>query len=134
MRAHGVTNFPDPGGGGGGRIELNLAGTGINVASPAFRAAQLACVHLLPGGGPNGHRLSRQQIAAMVATSECMRRHGVTGFPDPYAVSGNGLPNLNPADYSSIRVGGGEVLAIPNSINENSPVFLQAAKACKFSG
>jgi hypothetical protein len=131
MRAHGVTNFPDPGGGGGG--DINLSGTGINVASPAFRAAQSACFHLLPGGGPNGHKLSKQQIAAMVATSQCMRQHGVTGFPDPYAVSGNALPNLNPADYSSIQMGGGEVLAIPKSINENSPAFQQAAKTCHFS-
>jgi hypothetical protein len=127
MRSHGVTNFPDPGSNGG--IQLPA---GSNVRSPAFRAAQSTCFHLMPGGGPNGHRLTQRQIAAMVATSECMRQHGVTGFPDPYAVSGNGPPNLNPADYSSIQMGGGEVLAIPKSINENSPVFTKAAKTCNF--
>jgi hypothetical protein len=128
MRAHGVTNFPDPANGGG----INLP-AGMNPAAPTFRSAQAACFHLMPGGGPNAHRLSQQQIAAMVATSECMRRHGVTGFPDPYAVSGNGPPNLNPADYSSVMMGGGEVLAIPKSIDENSPAFTKAAKACNFA-
>jgi hypothetical protein len=129
MRAHGIRNFPDPGTSGG----INLDGTGINPAAPAFRTAQTACFRRMPGGGPNGHRLSRQQIAAMVATSACMRRHGVTGFPDPYSVSGSGPPNLNPADYSSIEMGGGEVLAIPKSINQRSPVFVQAAKDCHFT-
>jgi hypothetical protein len=127
MRAHGVTNFPDPSGHG-----INLTGTGINPATPAFRSAQTTCFKLMPGGGPNGHKDTKQQIDAMVATSECMREHGVTGFPDPYAWSGNGPPNLNPADYSSVEAGGGEVLAIPKSIDENSPVFTQAAKTCHF--
>jgi hypothetical protein len=127
MRAQGVTNFPDPSTRGG--IQLPQ---GMNPGSPSFRGARTACWHLLPGGGPNGHRLTKQQIAAMVATSECMRQHGVTDFPDPYAVSGNGPPNLNPKDYSSVEMGGGEVLAIPKSIDENSPVFTQAAKDCKF--
>jgi len=131
MRAHGVTNFPDPGGGAGGG-GINLNGTGINPQSPAFRAAQSTCFHLMPGGGPNGHRLSRQQVAAMVATSNCMRQHGATGFPDPYSVPLGGLPHLNPANYSSVQVGGGEVLAIPKSIDTNSPVFKKASQTCNF--
>ena len=44
MRDHGVTDFPDPGGGGGG---INLAGTGINPDAPAFRSAQAACFKLI---------------------------------------------------------------------------------------
>lgn len=130
MRAHGVTNFPDPGATGRG---INLDGTGINPAAPAFRAAQAICFRELPGGGPNGHRLSRQEVAAMVATSECMRAHGVTRFPDPYAVPlGSAPPNLNPTDYGSVELRGGEVLAIPRSIDENAPVFQRASKACDF--
>ena len=128
MRAHGIANFPDPSGHG-----INIGGTGINRAAPAFKAAQSTCFKLMPGGGPNGHRMSKQQIDAMVATSECMRAHGVTGFPDPYAASGSGPPNLNPADYGSVEESGGEVLAIPKSINESSPAFEQAAKTCHFS-
>ena len=127
MRSHGVTNFPDPVNAGG--IQLPA---GMNPAAPSFRAAQSACFHLMPGGGPARHPLSKQQIAAMVKTSECMRSHGVTGFPDPYS-SPNGPPNLNPANYSSAEYAGGEVLAIPKSIDLSSPVFKEAAKACHFS-
>lgn len=127
MRAHGVTNFPDPSSRGG--IALPA---GMNPAAPSFRSAQAACRHLMPGGGPGGHRATKRQVAAMVATSECMRQHGVSGFPDPFAAP-NGPPTLNPARYSTIQDMGGEVIAIPKSIDVNSPVFKQAAKACKYS-
>jgi hypothetical protein len=50
MREHGVTNFPDPGGGA-----INIAGTGINPASPAFQAARTTCRKLLPFGGSRTH-------------------------------------------------------------------------------
>jgi hypothetical protein len=46
MRAHGISNFPDPGTGGG--VQINAA-PGMNPASPAFGAAQKAC-----GGGAGG--------------------------------------------------------------------------------
>ncbi len=43
MRAHGVTNFPDPTFSGGG-VQLRLSQqSGIDPQSPAFQAAQKAC-------------------------------------------------------------------------------------------
>jgi hypothetical protein len=130
MRAHGISHFPDPGSGGGG---LNLDGTGINTQSPSFRNAQSACFKVLPGGGPGGGKASAAQIRRAQQTAQCMRAHGVNGFPDP--IIGNRLPaNANPADYSSIAAGNGLVIAIPKSIDETSPAFLKAAKACQFSG
>ena len=43
MRAHGITNFPDPSfQDGGARIQLGSS-TGLNPQSPAFQAAQKAC-------------------------------------------------------------------------------------------
>jgi hypothetical protein len=43
MRAHGLTNFPDPSfSGGGARLELRRS-SGLNPRSPAFQAAQRAC-------------------------------------------------------------------------------------------
>ncbi len=64
MRANGVTNFPDPSGGGG----LNIAGTGINPQAPAFRSAQAACFKLMPGGGPSTHA-TEQQIKEATETA-----------------------------------------------------------------
>ncbi|HWE59238.1 MAG TPA: hypothetical protein VG228_06040 [Solirubrobacteraceae bacterium] len=129
MRTHGITNFPDPSGGGG----LNIAGTGINPQSPAFQAAQGTCFKLLPGGGPNSHKASEQQIRAATETAQCMRAHGVTGYPDP--IISTKLPtNLNQANYSSISAGGGIIIAIPKSINTQSPAFVKAAKACQARG
>lgn len=127
MRAHGVTNFPDPTGRG-----INIGGTGINPRSPAFQAAQTKCFKLLPGGGPQGHPATEQEIKTATTTAECMRRHGVTGFPDPI-VSQESPTNLNPANYSSIEAGNGLIIAIPKSINEQSPVFTKAAKTCHFA-
>ncbi len=127
MRAHGITNFPDPNGRG-----INIAGTGINPQAPAFRAAQTACFKLMPGGGPNNQRASAAQIRQADATAACMRAHGVSGFPDP--IISTGTPNLNPANYSSLEAGGGMIIAIPKSIDEQSPAFQKAAKACQFRG
>lgn len=127
MRAHGVTHFPDPTGHG-----LNLDGTGINPRSPAFRAAQTVCFKLLPGGGPNGQKASAAHIRQADRTAACMREHHVSGFPDP--IIATGPPNLDPAKYSSIEAGGGIVIAIPKSIDEQSPAFEKAAKFCGFAG
>lgn len=128
VRAHGVTRFPDPTGHG-----INLDGTGIDPRSPAFQAAQKSCFKLLPGGGPQGHPASAAEIRQARQTAQCMRTHGVSGFPDPI-VSQEPPTALNPANYSSIMAGGGLIIAIPKSINESSPVFQHAAKVCKFRG
>jgi len=128
MRAHGVTNFPDPSGHG-----INISGTGINPRSPAFEAAQAKCFKLMPGGGPQGHPASAAAIRQADATAQCMRDHGITGFPDPI-VSQAPPSSLNPANYSSIMAGGGLIIAIPKSINESSPAFQKAAKTCGFGG
>jgi hypothetical protein len=60
MRAHGVTNFPDPTfSTTGGGISIKIGGgpgSGIDPNSPTFQAAQKACQSILhlPGGGPKG--------------------------------------------------------------------------------
>ena len=126
MRANGVTDFPDPTGHG-----INIGGTGVNPRSPAFQTAQKACSKLLPGGGPQSHPASEQEVRTATATAECMRRHGVSGFPDPI-VSQESPSSLNPANYSSISAGGGIIIAIPKSIDPASPAFEKAARACQF--
>jgi hypothetical protein len=125
MRAHGVTNFPDPAGGGG----VNIAGTGINPQSPAFKSAQAACFKLMPGGGPKTHATA-QQIRDATETAECMRKHDVTGFPDPIITATP--PAINPGEYGTAEYGNGMFIGIPRSINVNSPAFEAAAKTCNF--
>ena len=125
MRSHAVPNFPDPSAGGGIQIP---AGSGINPFSPAFKAAQTACAKRLPGGGPGNHHPTAQQIAMTRQVSECMRQHGVSGFPDPTFT-----PPSSPVGYSIIEDRGGVILAIPSTINPQAPAFVQAAKACHFS-
>jgi hypothetical protein len=127
MRAHGVPNFPDPSSNGAG---LNLNGTGINPQSPSFRAAQATCFKLMPGGGPGTHA-SAQQIKQATETAECMRKHGVTGYPDPIVTATP--PNINPGEYSSAEYGNGIFIGIPSSINVNSPAFKAASKACNLN-
>jgi len=57
-----------------------------------------------------------------------MRSHGVTGFPDPTT-----KPPASPQGYSIIEgIGSNLFLLVPSTINPSSPVFQQAAKACKF--
>ncbi len=121
MRSHQVPHFPDPSGGGG----FNLDDSGINPQSPSFQSAQRTCFKLLPGGGPGGH--PTQAIAQALQVSECMRRHGVSGFPDPTLKP----PSItNRAQYSIVDDRDGAVLAVPSTINPSSPTFKHGAAAC----
>jgi hypothetical protein len=126
MRAHGVSNFPDPTTRGGG-VELSIGSSSVNTEAPAFQSAQASCKHLLPGGGPDSGPPSPQAMAQMLHVSQCMRAHGISGFPDPTT-----RPPANPADYSGVMGHNGVWLAIPNSIDPQSPGFKQAAAACNF--
>lgn len=122
MRSHGAPSFPDPSPGGG--IHLS---SGMNPSAPAFKAAQASCHELLPGGGPGAERPSAQAEAQTLKISDCMRQHGVAGFPDPTL----SVPS-SPAGYSIVEDRGGVVLAVPSTINPASPVFKQAEATCGF--
>jgi hypothetical protein len=79
MRAHGVTNLPDP------TTSPHAFKNAFNTHSPAFESAAIACRHLLPGGGRQHQSAarSRAQVAAMLAFARCVRAHGFPSFPDP---------------------------------------------------
>jgi hypothetical protein len=126
MRTHGVSNFPDPSTNGHG-IQLAIGSNGVNPQAPAFRSAQSACRHLLPFGGPGSGHPSAQAKAQMLRISNCMRAHGISGFPDPTT-----KPPSSPVGDSAVMGRNGVFLVIPNSIDTRSPAFRQAAAACNF--
>jgi hypothetical protein len=107
MRAHGIPNFPDPGGDGHfNKHELRQLG----ISESRARAAGAACQNLLPAGQPP---LTAQQQQDYLRAAACMRSHGIAGFPDP--------------SFS----GGGVHFPIPSGIDPSSPQFYQARHSCQ---
>ena len=93
--------------------------------------AQNSCFKLLPGGGPNHQKPTAAEIKRATQRSECMRAHGVTGFPDPFLSTV--MPTVvNPSSFSFIMDRGGIVVEAPKSVNMQSPAFKASAKICKF--
>jgi hypothetical protein len=124
MRSHGVPNFPDPGSGGGIQI---TSGSGVDPQSPSFQAAQTDCQKLLPGGGPGKGSGSEARRLHLVNLAECMRKHGLTTFPDPTA----GAPTAPPSGGGLTLGSPSGSLSIPQSLIQ-SPAFKQDAAACGF--
>jgi hypothetical protein len=114
MRAHGVTNFPDPTANG-----LQIP-AGVLTKSPTSIAAQQACKQYLPNGGAPPATSAKDRAAAL-ALAQCMRLHGVPGFPDPA---------FTPPRAPRILALRGMVFAISPTIDPKSPAFRQAATAC----
>jgi hypothetical protein len=75
----------------------------------------------------NQTRSAVKGYSQALAFSKCMRAHGISGFPDPTTT-----PPSGPAGYSAVMGRDGVFLAIPNSIDAQSPGFKQAAAACNF--
>jgi hypothetical protein len=118
MRAHGVPSFPDPGGGGGG---IDLAGTGINPQSPAFKSARQACARFTPGGG-SGVRATESEFLAALRFAKCMRGHGFADFPDPTRVDSPPGPIL--------IVGPGLFFRVSPSFDPTTAAATHAIAAC----
>lgn len=110
MRAHGISDFPDPQGGG---ITLpNNAGSNgdLDPNNPRFQAADQACRSL----APQGHAAptpNPQNQAELLQFAQCMRSHGIADFPEPT----NGSLHLN---------GSGD-------LSPSNPQLQAAEKACK---
>jgi hypothetical protein len=119
MRAHGVPSFPDPGGGGGG---INLADTGINPQSPAFKSARRACARLAPGGAAGGVSATESEFLAALRFAKCMRVNGFPSFPDPTRIDAPPGPILIIANGLFFRVS-------PN-FDPSTPAVHRAVAAC----
>jgi hypothetical protein len=121
MRSHGVSNFPD---------DLNFQNVpGINPSSPAFKAAQTACQHLLPVKTPRPAAPSAQTHAKLLRLSNCLRAHGYPSMPDPKP----NPPPTHSSQYGTLYGEGDYWIGIPNSINGHSPAFIEALHACHAS-
>jgi hypothetical protein len=117
MRAHGISNFPDPEKNGA----IDIGGTGLNPQSPAFQAAQRACQKYQPGGG-QPEEMSAAERRKAVAFAECMRTHGQPDFPDPVLSAPSGSTLV-------LSLAGMQFEAGPG-LNPRSPGFEQAAARC----
>jgi hypothetical protein len=63
----------------------------------------------------------------MLRISQCMRAHGVTGFPDPTL-----RPASGPGGFSEVIGRNGVFLEVPNTIAARSPAYQHAASVCGF--
>jgi hypothetical protein len=117
MRAHGISNFPDPESNGA----INIASTGLNPQAPAFQAAQRECQKYQPGGG-QPQEMSAANRKKAVAFAECMRTHGQPDFPDPVLGAPSGSTPV-------LSIAGMQFEAGPG-LNPRSPGFEQAAGRC----
>jgi hypothetical protein len=124
MRSHGVPNFPSPQV-TGNSIQILGSNPGISRQSPVFTSAQRSCERLLPAGIVPSQQHTARERAQMLRISQCMRSHGISGFPDP-ATS----PPSSRTGYAAITSNGGAWLAIPDSIDVTAPAFQRAAGAC----
>lgn len=117
MRSHGVKAFQDP--------HVHTSGNSVSVGfhvdpqitgAPAFKSAQHACAHILPGltNGPTQNAAeTRAHTEAILAFAKCMRQRGFPKFPDP-----NSQGQLDPAMLSAA------------GINLHQPAIKPAAYAC----
>ena len=132
MRSQGVSSFPDSTAPDGGPKWNFDDLPGVNSSSPSFQAAYSACRHLLPGGGPNAAlqaQRQRQQRAGLLAFAQCMRRHGITRFPDPNS-QGELTPQMATAagiDFHAPRVAAGARACVPASHGTITPADVARA-------
>ena len=126
MRAHSVTRFPDPAANGA----IDLRTSGLNLSSPAARAAARACHALLPQKHSSRQQPTAGAYARLLAWAECMRRHGISGLPDPRPdpVPGPGSPATN--RYGTVMGDGGYWVGIPYGADAHSPAFVRRSATC----
>ena len=101
IRAHGVSDFPDP-------DAKNQFQYGVSVSPAVWKQATTACKDLQPAGTLSGKRTPKQQSASL-RFAQCVRDNGVKDFPDPV----NGEPVIDTYKIPSSNKPGG--MAILNA-------------------
>jgi hypothetical protein len=95
IRAHGVSDFPDP-------DAKNQFQYGVSVSPAVWKQATTACKDLQPPGTLSGKRTPKQQSASL-RFAQCVRDNGVKDFPDPV----NGEPLIDTTKIPSSNKPGG---------------------------
>jgi hypothetical protein len=99
IRAHGVSDFPDP----NGKNEFEY---GVSVTPAVWKRATTACKDLQPPGTLSSKRTHKEQSASL-RFAQCIRDNGVKDFPDPV----NGEPLVDTYKIpSSNKPGGMDIL------------------------
>jgi hypothetical protein len=126
MRSHGVPNFPDPGAGSGGGLQVQatrngsgqtMTVNGVSVNAPAFQSAMKTCQKYMPKPKPISGGITQLKANAL-KYGECMRSNGVPNFPDPKVQSG---PNG----------GVGVQITVGSGIDPQAPAFKAAQQKCR---
>ncbi len=79
--------------------------------------------------GPANAKGSESRKLQLLKLAQCMRRHGLTTFPDPTSSAPSAPPSGGGIAFGSP----GSFLSVPQSLID-SPGFKQAATACGFPG
>jgi hypothetical protein len=114
MRTHGVSDFPDPLPSGG----FPRRGS----QSPASKAAQKSCIHLLKASIGSRRTPSTAELAAALKYARCMRAHGVPNLPDPVTSP--------PAPSTNVIIVGAIFFAVGSTIDPGAPAFRHADRLC----
>ncbi|HEX4034869.1 MAG TPA: hypothetical protein VHX66_10535 [Solirubrobacteraceae bacterium] len=110
MRSHGAPGYPDPRvSQSADHVQITITPGGLDPNSPAFKAADKACIHLMPDGRPSG-TVSPSESAQDLRFADCMRSHGVPNFPDP--------------DHDG-------AFTLPSGTDQQATEFVRATKACE---
>ena len=114
MRTHGVPGFPDPIAISNGKpVFAASSGRGVNQNSPQFSRADRECNSLLDGQGQGEQAITARDQVDYLRAAQCMRAHGITGFPDP------------------VFAGGGVNFPVPASIDTHSAQVVRAIAICR---
>ena len=104
MRAHGVSNFPDPD--AQGHLMLPAGGPGgMDPSSPQFQAAIKACQSL--ADAVSGQVLSPENLDGLAKFAKCMTQHGI-----------------------AMSAGGNGQVSFPDGLDFHSPQFEAAYHEC----
>ena len=117
MRVHGVPDFPILKQGPRGSLVHPVSPPTGMLTSPGYDAAFRACLKLAVVGGGSPARYRAMAFKGL-AQAECMRAHGITGYPSPGALDGG----LHEPDATAI------------GLDTHTPQFAAAARACGMAG